>query len=149
MYTKKQKWFVKFIAIFGAFARRQPAHSYAVAGGEHRGQALKVHPDTFQNTPTPNFGVGDEWKVWIFPQGLPLHQNWCWGLIPGGEGVWIYLILAKNSSFAIDFFCRSAIIKIQSIKQYSLHPNNEGFFIKNTKILKKTKTQIKYGKYPI
>jgi len=49
-----------------------------------------IYPYTFQNTPTPNFGVGDEWKAWIFPPGLPLHQNWRWGLIPGGEGVWIY-----------------------------------------------------------
>ena len=126
--------------------RTLPCHG---RGRGFESRPSRFYPYTFQNTPTPNFGVGDEWKVWIFPQGLPLHQNWCWGLIPGGEGVWIYLILAKNSSFAIDFFCRSAIIKIQSIKQYSLHPNNEGFFIKNTKILKKTKTQIKYGKYPI
>jgi len=63
---------------------------------------LPVYPYTFQNTPTPNFGVGDEWKVWIFPPGLPLHQNWCWGLMPGGEGVWIYPhVLSSFSSCSL------------------------------------------------
>src|SRR3989338_9587047 len=72
--------------------RTLPCHG---RGRGFESRPSKIYPYTFQNTHTPNFGVGDEWKVWIFPQGLPLHQNWCWGLMPGGEGVWIYFLLSK------------------------------------------------------